>query len=100
MVSARQVNLAFFANHELGSLNDLAEAAQRISRLHPGVHAVALTSKARVRRLARLVPLALRPTLTIEFDPIRFPEPMRGRRLRRHRRGGRRHGRSGQGRRG
>jgi hypothetical protein len=82
----RSVNLVLFGNHEKGTLRELGEAARLISERHPEIHAVALTTKARVRRAARLAALAARPTLSVELERIRFPAPFRGVRLNREKR--------------
>lgn len=77
----RPINLIMFGNHERGALHELREAARLVSERHPEINAVALTTKARVVRAARLAVLATRPTLSIEIDKIRFPAPFRAQRL-------------------
>ncbi len=77
----RSINLIMFGNHERGALHELREAARLVSARHPEINAVALTTKARVIRAAKLAVLATRPTLSIEIDKIRFPAPFRAQRL-------------------
>ncbi len=79
---AHDINLVFFYNERRGGMATFVEAARRISVREPRIIARAWSSRERVVRAARLVRLALRPTVSIEMNKIRFPEPFRGARFR------------------
>jgi hypothetical protein len=78
----KMINLAFFCYPRKGALGDFAEVARRIRAAHPQIAAYAYATDVNLRAALGGVALAVRPTLTIEMDRIRFAPILRGRRLR------------------
>jgi hypothetical protein len=77
----RKVNLVLFGHPHNGTLPTLVKVAELISARHPDIAAYPLSAKQRVGGTLRLLPLAARPTLSIELARPRVLPPFRGHRL-------------------
>lgn len=80
-MTRRAINLVFYCYPKKGTVDDFREVSRRIAATTPEIATHVYTTDANLRALLGTFGKALRPTLTIEMDRVRFAWPLRGRRF-------------------